>query len=344
MKFAMMTAAVALALPLSAGAQTVLRYADYSANRGVRAEGVMEFLAEVEKRSEGRIKIEQHWAQSLLPAPKILEGVINGVASIGTVSATYSPDDMFAYSVGDLPVTNPHEVAGALALYEMATTHPVVSQEFKDQGLVFLMNYSVGPIQMICKGEPPKSMEEFKGKKVRATGEYGQIYAAFGAIFVQLGLPDTYQGLDTGMIDCSQAYGYVVESYKLHEVSDSFVIIDGPTSQSHGVVISEREFAALDPKDQTMLIELGKEYTAKNAAAMRKRNQEVQAQLEKGGLNGKELKVVRFSDEDRAKLEQAGEPVIAQYVELAGKRGIDGEALVNDYRAMIARHLAEIKD
>ncbi len=331
-----------LLLPGLAAAQTTLRYADYSANRGIRAEAVIEFLAEIEKRSEGRIKIEQHWAQALLPAAEILDGVINGVASLGTVSAVYTPDDVFAYSVGDLPITNPHEVAGSMAMYELATTHPALVAEFDELGVVFLMNYSVGPIQMVCKGEPPTTVEEFKGKKIRATSNYGKVYGTFGAINVPLALPEAYSGLDTGMIDCSQAYGYVVESYKLQEVADSFVVIDGATIQSNAMVMSRRVFDALTPEDQKMLVDLGKDYTRKGAEAMRARNLSVIEQLGGEGLGGHKLQIVRFTDDDRAKLEAAGQPFIDDYIAQGAKRGLDAAALVEDYKALLAKHLAEI--
>lgn len=342
MKKLTMMAAALLAVPTFAAAQTTLRYADYSANRGIRAEGVIAFFNEVEQRSEGRIKFEQHWGQALLPSAEILDGVINGVANIGTVSAVYSPDDMYAYSVGDLPITNPHEVAGSLAMYELATTHPALVQEFEDLGVKYLMNYSVGSIQMVCKGAAPATIDEFRGKKVRATSDYGKIYASFGAIYVPLSLPESYQGLDSGMIDCSQAYGYVVESYKLQEVADSFIVIDGPTIQSNAMFISQRDFDALTPEDQTMLVELGREYTRKGAEAMRARNLQIVDLLGGEGVGGHKMNIVRFTDEDRAKLEAAGKPFVDAYVARGAQRGIDAAQLVEDYKALLAKHLAEV--
>lgn len=339
-KFILMAGVVAL--PVAAEAQSVLRYADYSANRGIRAETVIEFFEEVERRSEGRIRIEQHWGQALLPAAEILDGVINGVAAIGTVSAVYGPDDIFAYSVGDLPITNPHEVAGSMAMYELATTHPALISEFEDLGVVYLMNYSVGPIQMVCSGAPPATIDDFRGKRVRATADYGQIYGSFGAVHVPLTLPESYSALDTGMIDCSQAYGYVVESYRLQEVADSFVVIDGSTIQSNGMFMSQREFDALSPEDQEMLIELGREYTRIGAERIRERNLAVIEQLGGEGLDGHTLEIVHFKDEDRAKLEEAGQPFLDAYVTRGEQRGVDAAGLIEDYRALLESHLAEV--
>ncbi|MGR3425123.1 MAG: C4-dicarboxylate TRAP transporter substrate-binding protein [Sagittula sp.] len=343
MKTRLTLAALALAIaPVAAGAQTVLRYADYGGNRGIRAEFVTKFLDEVEARSEGRIKIERHWAQALLPAKEILDGIKNGVTSLGTVTAGYTPEDMFVYRVGDLPISNPNEIAGSLALYELATTHEAMQQEFDEQGVVYLLNYSVGPIQMVCSGEPMEHVEDFAGRKVRATADYGEIYGKFGAIHVPLSLPQAYQALDTGLIDCSQAYGYVIESYKLHEVADSLTVIDGATIQSNAMFMSRRDFDAMDPKDQEMIIALGKQYTEDLAKAMRARNQEVIAQLGGEGFDGKVLKVATFTDEDRAKLDEAGQSFIDDYIAEGEKRGLDARALVEDYKALLAKYLAEV--
>lgn len=334
-------AALAAALAAPAMAQTVLRYADYGGNRGVRAEAVTAYLDEIEKRSEGRIQIERHWAQALLPATKMLEGVRNGVADIGTVTAGYSPrDELFAYGVGDLPVRNPNEVAGAQALYELTTTNPVLKDEMDRLGLVYLMNYSVGPIQMVCKGAPLEHVADFEGKKVRATSDYGEIYGKFGATAVVISLPKAYQALDTGMIDCSQAYGYIVESYKLYEVGQSFTAINGATIQSNGMFMNKRSFEALDPKDQATIIELGKQFNTSTAEAMHARNQEVIAQLPEG-FEGKKMDVYTFSDEDLAKLDEASQPIIDAWIADAAKMGIDGAALVKTYTGLLARRLAE---
>ena len=335
------TAALAVGLALPAAAQTVLRYADYGGNRGIRADYVTAYLDEIESRSEGRIKIERHWAQALLPATKMLEGLRNGVADIATVTAGYSPrDQLFAYGVGDLPVRNPNEGAGAAALYELTTTHPALQEEMDRLGIVYLMNYSVGPIQMVCKGGELTSVEDFSGKKVRATSDYGEIYGEFGATAVVISLPKAYQALDTGMIDCSQAYGYIVESYKLYEVADSFTAINGATIQSNGMFMNRRAFDGLDPKDQEMIVELGAEYNRKTAEAMRARNQEVMAQLPEG-FEGKKMPVHTFTEADLVKLDEASQPIIDAWIADAQKMGLDGAALVKTYTDLLAKHLAE---
>ncbi|SMF66038.1 TRAP-type C4-dicarboxylate transport system, substrate-binding protein [Tistlia consotensis] len=333
MRYGLMLVMVAglSAAATSVSAQTLLRFADYSANRGIRAKFVQEFLSRIEEGSEGRIQIEQHWGGSLLPATEIFEGVKNDVASLGTVTAGYSPENLFAYRVGDLPVRNPKEVPGALALYELATTNPIMKEEFDSQGVVYLLNYSVGPIQMICAGEPLRGVDDFNGRKVRATSDYGKIYATFGAIPTSIPLPEAYQALDTGVIDCSQAYGYVVEAYKLDEVAKSFTEINGGTIQSNGIFMNKAEFDALEPKDRQLIVSLGREYTQKIAQAIHDRNAAVTKKMADKGI-----KVVQFSEEDLARLDEASKPIIDEYVSEGTARGVDAASLVAAFRREIA--------
>ncbi|MEN2977784.1 TRAP transporter substrate-binding protein DctP (plasmid) [Tistrella bauzanensis] len=338
---AVTTVAMAASITV-ASAQTTLRYTDYSPNRGIRAEIVEDFLKRIETGSDGRIKIERYWAQSLLPGTKTLEGLRNGVASFGTITADYTPNDLFAYRVGDLPVDNPHEVAGALALYDLATTNPVLQAEFDRLGVVYVANYSLGPIQMMCNNVDIVSADDFAGKKVRAVGNWSQIYAALGAVPAMVPLSEAYQALGSGMIDCSQAYGYIAEAYKLYEVGTSFTVIDGGTIQANGMFFGKRDFQRLTPGDQEMILRLGRELTGEIAAATRARNQDVIARMETG-IDGHVITVHRFNDADRARIDQASQPFLDAFVKDAAARGIDGAALLADYRARLAAHLEALQ-
>ena len=56
-----------------------------------------EFCRELEKRTDGRVKVDYFAGGSLLKAPKVFEGVVSGIADIG-YSHVY-------YTAGRMPVT-----------------------------------------------------------------------------------------------------------------------------------------------------------------------------------------------------------------------------------------------
>lgn len=319
----------------TAGAQTVMRFADYGPNRGTRAETVQWLFSEIEARTEGRITIDQHWGGALLGAKNGFDGLKSGVADIVTVTAVYAPQDLFAYRVGDLPITSENEVAQTLALYELATTNEAMQEQFDRVGVVYLANYTVGPIQMVCNGADIRSFDDLKGKKVRYTAEYGKIFEDMGVTTISLPTPEIYQALSTGLVDCAQTYAYTTLSYKLIEVADQFLVFDLGTLGSNGIFMNRRSFERLDPADQETVLAAGREMTERNAQAVRDANQEAIAAFPQG-IDGKSLTVVEISDEDRARIEAASQPYIDAWIAESADFGFDGQAVVDAYKTLIS--------
>lgn len=319
--------------------QTVLRYADYGPNRGTRAAEVEKFLQDVEARTEGRVRLEPHWGGALLGATKMLDGLSSGVTSLGVVTAAYFPTQLFGYRVGDLPIRNSHEVAGALALYDLASTNEQLKAEFDRANVVFVANFSVGPVQLICKGAPVRTLDDLKGRKVRYVADYGKIFAEFGAVPVALPFSEAYQGLDTGLIDCSQTYGYTTRSYRLHEVGDHFLVLDWGTIQSNAIFMNKDAFEGLSAEDQRHLLAAGRALTESNARAIREENQAVIRQLPEG-IDGHKVSVSWLSDADRARLDEVGssDAFAKAWIEESGKYGLDGAAILTEYQALLEKH------
>lgn len=318
--------------------ETVLRYADHGANRGARAGNAEWFMNEIGKRTNGNVKVELHWAGALLGAKAMLEGLNSNVASIGTLIGSYFPKEFTAYRVGNLAIENPDEVAGAISMHELATTNKDLIAEFDRQEIKYLASYTVGPIQMICNGDPITKLEDFKGKKIRYAGDYGKILADYGAIPVALSVTKAYQALDTGLIDCSQTYGYLTTAFKLYEVANQYVIFNAGTLQSNGIFMNKEAFEALAPADQKIIEEIGAEMTERNARAIRDANHAAINKLE-AGIDGHKVNVSYLSDDARKSLDDASGKYVAEWIAEAKKRGFDGASVLAEFQALIAKNL-----
>lgn len=330
---ALMTASQAIA-------ETVLRFADYSANRGTRAKEQVWFAEELSRRTEGRLKVEFHWGGALVGATNMLDGVSSGVASMGAVTAAYFPQQLYSYGVGDLTVRVPDEYVSSMALYDLVKTDPQIKAEFDRANVVFIANYTTGQVQLICKGEPVTSLDGLKGKKVRYIGDYGKLFSAFGATTVAVPLPEVYQALDTGLVDCSVTYGYTILSYKLEEVSDNLLEMGWGAVQANGILMNKQQFDALDPKDQDILIKLGEEFTERMAKAIKAANRDVLDKLPEG-INGHKVAVTKLPEADMARLDAEGDKLVSAWAENAKKYNLDGAALVQRYKDLMAARAAK---
>lgn len=327
-------AILATTLAGAAAAQTTISFADYGPNRGDRAGTVQEFFAEIKERSGGEIEIVEHWGGALLGAKNGFKGLQSGVADMSTITAVYAPQDLFGYRVGDLPIASENEVAQSMALYELATTNEGLQAQFDRAGVVYIGNYTVGPIQMVCNGVDLQSFDDLKGKKVRYTAEYGKIFDDLGVTTVELSTPEIYQALSTGLVDCAQTYAYTTLSYKLIEVSDQFVIFDLGTLGSNAIFMNKNSFERLSPEQQEIVVTAGRNLTENNARTIREANQKAITEFP-NGIDGKELTVTRISAEDREMIEEASQKYIDAWIEESSDYGLDGQAIVDQYRSLI---------
>jgi TRAP-type C4-dicarboxylate transport system substrate-binding protein len=147
---------------------------------------------------------------------------------------------------------------------------------------------------------------------------------------------DAYQGLDTGLLDCSQTYSYATAALKQREVIDSYTLLDWGQTGALGVFMNKDAFDRLDEDKQQILLdagakmsdELGRLITADNAAA-------IETMKEAG------VEIIDLPDEERAKLIDAGAKYVDEWVEQVSGMGLDGAAILEEYKALLAKYAEE---
>ncbi|MCI5094951.1 MAG: TRAP transporter substrate-binding protein DctP [Rhodobacteraceae bacterium] len=178
---------------------------------------------------------------------------------------------------------------------------------------------------------------QLDGLKIRYASSYGDILATFGATPVALSLTKSYEALDSGLIDCTQAYGYLVKPMKLNEVANNFVIFDAGTLQSFGLVMNLDAFEALSEDTQAELLKLGRELTEYNASAVRKSNQGAIAGFAATEDDG--VKVSYLTSTAKTDLQEASNEQIDKWLKEAEQAGIDGQSLLDAYKTLLAENL-----
>ena len=74
-----------------AQAKITLTYATNTAPTGLRGVAEKMFVDEIEKQTNGEVKVRAFWGESLLKGKEILKGVQDGVADMGHVNINYYP-------------------------------------------------------------------------------------------------------------------------------------------------------------------------------------------------------------------------------------------------------------
>jgi len=152
-----------------------LKVAHYFPPPASQAKMMAEFCQELEARTNGRVKVDFFAGGSLLKAPAMFEGVVNGIADIGYSHVYYTAGRMPVTETVGLPLGYPSAWVGSQVMNDFY-------QEFKpkefDQVRVLWMNTSTP--SAIATKKPVRKLEDLKGLTIRAPGLSGDIMKALG--------------------------------------------------------------------------------------------------------------------------------------------------------------------
>ncbi len=183
------------------------------------------WVKKVEEATKGKVKIDVYYSQTLVKGPDIWNAVKSGVADMGWCFHGYWPDMTPLADVITLP-SLPFKTAekGSEVLWKLYEKFPAIQREFKDVHVLQL--WTSHPYFLITNKKQVKTVEDFKGLKIRVTGgPPTEQMKALGAVPVLIPMPDNYQSLDKGIIDGMGAPWEAIYAFRLYEVVKYYTIV-----------------------------------------------------------------------------------------------------------------------
>lgn len=281
-----------------------------------------EFAREVEKRTDGQVKITTFPGGTLTKAPQVYDGVVTGITDMGNSVFAYTRGRFPVTAALDLPLGYPNgKVASQVADAFIREVDPA---ELQDVKVLYLHAHGPG---LLHTQKPVRNLEDLKGMKIRATGLSAKVVEALGAVPVAMPQPGTYEALQKGVVEGTLGPIEVLKGWKQGEVIDytteAFSI--GYTTAMF-VVMNRSTWEALPADVQQAIDEVSKEWVAIHGERW---DEADQAGREYTRSLGNEL--ISLSPEESARWRQAVEPVIAEYI----ANTPDGAAYVARIRELI---------
>jgi len=176
------------------------------------------WIKEVEKATNGRVKITIYPAQSLVKAQDTWEAVKAGVCDIGWIFPGYYPgqfDLMLSISLPFVARDVWCNTAVVRSLYQKYTEIQALFDDVK-----VLSVWSSDPFFLVDSKKHYKTLQDFKGRKLRMSGgPPTEATKALGAVPMLIAMPDVYLQLQKGVIDGLAACTEMVLSFRLYEVA-----------------------------------------------------------------------------------------------------------------------------
>jgi TRAP-type C4-dicarboxylate transport system substrate-binding protein len=159
---------------------------------------VAEFAADVDKATNGKIKITIHSAGSLFKHAEIKGAVRKGLAPIGEVLISLHSNESPVYGFDSIPFLATG-YGDARKLYE--AQKPALEATLEKEGLVLLYSVPWPPQGLYAKREINK-VEDLAGLKFRTYNAIiGRLAALANAAPVQIEIPDLPTAFATGRVD-----------------------------------------------------------------------------------------------------------------------------------------------
>ena len=240
-------------LATSAHAQTKWDLPSAYSASNFHTENLVQFAADVDKASGGKLTITVHANASLFKAPEIKRAVQGGQAQAGEILLSNFSNEWQIFGADGLPfLADSYEAS--MALYK--AQKPVLDKKLAEQGMMLL--YSVPwPPQGIYVKKPINSAADLKGVKWRAYNPAtGRIAELVGAQAVTVQAAELSQAMATGLVESymsSGATGYDTKTYEyLKFWTDTQAWLP-----KNAVLVNKVAFDALDKPTQAAVLKAG---------------------------------------------------------------------------------------
>jgi TRAP-type C4-dicarboxylate transport system substrate-binding protein len=281
-----------------------------------------EWAKEIEKRTDGRVKITVFFGGTLTPADKCYDGVVRGISDIGFSVLAYTRGKFPLTEVADLPLGMKSGLVASKTINDFYKKFK--PKELDEVQVMYLHGHGPG---ILHSKKAINKLEDVKGIKIRCTGMAAKIAGALGATPVAMPMGETYDALSRGVVDASMAPQEALQGWKWGEVVKFTTECFG-ASYSSGmfVVMNKQKWNALPPDVQKIIEKINEEYIEKQGKTW--------DEIDKAGRDATLKlgnKIISLSQDEDWKWTKAVKPLLDEYKKNMKEKGLPGDEVLSFY-------------
>ncbi|MDQ2926858.1 MAG: TRAP transporter substrate-binding protein [Pseudomonadota bacterium] len=285
-------------------------------------ENLMQFASDVDKASDGKLKITVHANASLFKANEIKRAVQGDQAQAGEILLTAYSNEWPIFGIDGLPfLADSYDEAWKLYQAEK----PTLEKKLASQGMMLL--YTVPwPPQGIYVNKPINSAADLKGVKWRAySPATARIAELVGAQPVTVQAAELSQAMATGVVESYMSSGSTGYDTKTYEHIKYWYDTQAWLPKN-AVIMNKSAFDALDKTTQAAVLKAAAEAEKRGWALSKQKNGEYIELLKKNGMH-----IETPSPQLKADMTKVGDVMLKEWLQKAGP---EGQEIVDAYRKM----------
>ncbi|HQJ08499.1 MAG TPA: TRAP transporter substrate-binding protein [Deltaproteobacteria bacterium] len=283
---------------------------------------------EIEKRTNGAVKINVFPGGTLTSANDCYDGVVKGISDIGMSCFAYTRGRFPVMEAVDLPLGYPNGMAATKIANEFY--NEVKPPELDDVHVLYIHAHGPG---LLHTKKPVSTLKDLKGMKIRSTGLSAKMVEVLGGVPVAMPQPGTYEALQKGVVEGTFAPMETMKGWKQGEVVKATTDCTnvGYTTAMF-VVMNMAKWDALPEDVKKVFTDVSSEYIDVQGKAWDEADAEGLTFIK--GLGNT---VVALPAAEAEKWKAAVKPVIDGYIKAMKEKGIEGDK----YVALLADKIAK---
>jgi TRAP-type C4-dicarboxylate transport system substrate-binding protein len=279
-----------------------------------------DWCKEIEKRTNGAVKITMFHGGTLTPPTQAYDGVVKGLSDVAM--------GVFSYHRGRFPLTEfsdlPIGVKSCVTAAKLFTEYYVKfkPKEMDDVQVMYLHGNPPSVVHTVKK--PVTKLEELAGLKMRVTPLGTPIAKALGAAPVAMPMNDAYDALSKTVVDGGFFPYEALEGWKLGEVvkntTESWSV--GFTSAWY-IIMNKKKWESIPPDMQKIIEKVNSEWVERVGKTWDEIDASGKSFSQKQGG-----KVTTLSKAEGDRWVKAVQPVLNDYVTMAKSKGLPGDEVL----------------
>lgn len=221
---------------------------------------------EVEKATEGRVRVQLHFGGSLVSLAETLRSVRNGAVPAGLLSSAAAAGQLRYLGYTEALTGVPTDTGKLVS--SLNELRPIFEKSMAEQGLQYLWSQPAGELISLCRNKFLKSAADWKATKIRTAGRWqSEQIKALGASPQALDPSEIYLALQNGTVDCTLSVGILAPSLKLEQVAPKVTFLRQSNNLS-SFVINRDVWAKISARDQDAIRKVSMEADRRSVQAV----------------------------------------------------------------------------
>jgi len=195
--FAAFILSLFICYPVGAQEEIVLNSANFAPAKTFPGVQLERYKKEIEKRTNGKIKIQAYHGGTLLGAKNMIEGVISGAADIGTFPPGYLTGRYPLLELFNTQVGWPSSIVATATLYDLFKKFDLESKSIKKLKVLAVFT---GTPAHILSSIPIRNRSDLKTAELRATVTWVQALELLGGRPIGMPMPEVPEAIKKGVV------------------------------------------------------------------------------------------------------------------------------------------------